>query len=1242
MRRAFLIVFARLVAALLSPGVALAGEQLSFDRLGLEQGLPHENVYAVTQDRLGFIWLATEDGLARWDGERILTYSHDRSDPSTVASNDISSVISDRDGSLWIGTWGDGLDRFDPTTEKVVHYRRDRKEGATQLPDNRVQSLLATDDAIWIGTRAAGLARLDRKSGAIRLWSSGGKAGEALRDDRVWSLADSGTGTIWVGTETGLQALDAQSGAITFVEVEGKSSDAPGDHAIRAICVARSGTVWIGTRSGAYRLAADRSTLSTVAIPATPAEATSSGVNTIHEDAAGVIWLGMMQKGLIRLDPATGTAAQFLHDPMQSWSLASNDVRDLFVDRSSILWIATRGGGVSRTDLKPRKFTTWSWDAAEPGGLSGRGVSAILGDAKGALWIGTGSGLDRFDRGADSFHHYTAAAGNLPHGDVETLTLEPGGRLWIGFFRAGLCLFDLAAGRCSARWTASSPPGRSLTDDSVRATVASRDGSLWIGTASGLNRLDTASGAIVQFRHDPADPKSLSDSYVLSLLEDSMGRIWVGTDNGGLNRFEPATGTFRSWQRSRSADSLPSDRVREIFEARDGTIWVGTSNGLASFDPAKERFAHAAPNPELDSSNIQEIREDDLGRLWLGTANGLSLYDPKGGRSRTYNLGDGLQSSIFFPGASWRAPDGTLYFGGAAGFSAFHPERMPDNTIPPPLAITRVNVYANPAKPAGPPWTLEELVLEHDENFFAIEFAALDFTAPERNQYSFRLEGLNEGWVDAGIRHYASYTSVPPGRYTFRVRGSNSDGVWNERGAELAIVVTPPFWATTWFRILVAAISIALLVAMIRIRTRTIELQKKALERLVDERTHDLRQKTAQLQTITSLVESINAEISFDRVLQMILGVTRFLHGVEIAIVFVYDKASDLYRAKAALGWDPATVEEIALPQEEIERLYTAEADEVQEDVFLADRTAQSAAFLTLLTLRLRGPERVEGYLVFEAPIARGGIAPDELGLLVGLRGHLLSAFSKAKMLEDLGRLNESKNEFLGIAAHDLRNPLGIIVGWVSMVIDQLKSGRIDNARAAQQLEKAKTAAQVMARLVNDLLDISAIESGSISLERGELDLSGLISATLTNHEEKAVAKNIALTAMDTDGLPPVLADSVRIGEVLDNLVSNAIKYTQHGGTVRVSCEKREGEIVTHVEDNGQGLGEEDLRDIFRTFKRLSARPTGGESSTGLGLAIVKKIVEIHGGSIWVTSEKGKGARFSFTLPVRAGEAVGP
>ena len=1240
-RNALLFVLACVVGVTLQPSVAMAAERLRFERIGMEEGLPHENVYGVAQDRLGFIWFATEDGLARWDGERILTYDHDRTDPSTVASNDVSKVVADRDGSLWIGTWGDGLDRFDPLTESIAHHRRYEGNGGAQLPDNRIQSLLASDDAMWIGTRAAGLARLDRATGSITTWNSRGPSGSALRDDRVWSLAASDTDSMWIGTDSGLQVLDLRNGRVTPVDGAGGNPRALAGQTVRCITITRDGNLWIGTPAGAWRLAADRSTLTPFTLPPGASPVAAGGVNAIHEDRAGRIWIGTMQEGLYRYDPSTGVIAQFLHDPMQSWSLGSNDVRWLYEDRSSLLWIATRGGGVSRIDLKPRKFTTWTWDAGDPNGISGRGVSTLLGDASGSLWVGTHDGLDRLDRGATAFRHYTPAGGAIPHGDIELLGEARPGKLWVGFFRAGLCLFDRGSGRCTETWSKDSPPGRTLSDESVRAMVAADDGSLWIGTAGGLNRLDPKTGTVVSFLHNPANPASLSDDYVLSLLEDSHGRLWIGTDNGGLNLVDPTTGTFRAWKRTGTVDSLPSDRVREIFESRDGTIWIGTSNGLAAFDSEREAFRHLVPNPPLDSSNIQEIQEDDTGRLWIASANGLSVVDPKTGAARTYNEGDGLQGNIFFPGSSWRAPDGTLHFGGAAGFSTFMPGSLPDNEAVPSVVITRINVYANPAKIKRPPWTLREIELDHDENFFAIEFAALDFTAPERNRYLFQLKGLSDEWVDAGTRRYASYTAVPPGRYTFRVRGSNNDGVWNEEGASLVVVITPPFWGTAWFRAAVGALVGALLFGIIRLRTRTIELQKKALERVVEERTLDLRETTDRLATINSLVESINAEITFDRVLEMILGITRALHGVETAIVFVYDKSADLFRVKAALGWDSGAIEDIALPEDELERLYTSGADEVREDVFLADRSAQSSGSLTLLTLRLRGPERVEGYLVFEAPVPRAEIAREDLELLVELRGHVLSAFKKAKVLEELERLNESKNEFLGIAAHDLRNPLGVIVGWVTMVIDQLRGGNVDVERAASQLEKARGAAEGMARLVHDLLDISAIESGTITLEREEVDLGAMIAATIANYDEAAARKEITLTAIDVEQLPQIHADSVRIGEVLDNLLSNAVKYTQQGGTVRVSCEKLESEIVTHVEDNGQGLGEDDLKEIFRTFKKLSARPTGGETSTGLGLAIVKRIVEIHGGSIWVTSAKGKGARFSFSLPVRAGDGEG-
>lgn len=1226
------VAFVVAVALAISPSPKAAATSLEprFETLSVAEGLSHENVYAVAQGPNGFIWLATEGGLARFDGRAFHLYEHDRDDPESIPSNDVSSLLVDPSGRLWLTTWGEGLARFDHDSGRFTRFVR-REGDPASLSDNRLQCLLLTDpDTLWAGSFAGGLNRIDLRTGRVDSWQPPvGDASDQTRDRRIWSLAPAGDGLVWVGTGRGLFLFDPDTN--NFKQLDAAIGEPIGDLVIRALHRDRDGALWIGTSEGVYRLAEDRESLSKLEPPGL-----SIGlVNAITEDTTGTIWIGTGQQGLIRYFRARRAFEIYRHDVNQSWSLPSNDVRALHEDRSSVLWIATRGGGVTRLDLKPRKFDTWIHDATTPDGLGGAGVSALLEDRDGSIWIGTRDSLDRLDPSTgriESLRPDPVRPDILPEGDVETMLLDANGELWLGFFRGGLCRFDRSAKRCAESFSTSAPAERRLSDDSVRDLHQDRQGRLWIATAGGLDRLDP-SGGMQHFRHDPDDASSISDSYTLAVFEDADGAIWVGTDSGGVNRFDEETASFRSFRRSTTGGGLTSDRVRSFWQESPSTIWIGTAAGLARLDPAKETFT-TVDIPGLPSTSITSILGDSQGALWLATTKGLSRFDPRTGSQRSYFAADGLQGNAFFTNSACLTRSGRLYFGGVSGFSAFDPRAIPDNVVVPPVVITDIVVLGKRRAFDRPVWNLERLVLTPKENFFTITFAALDFTAPMSNRYRYILEGVDPDWVEAGNRNSASYTAVRPGSYVFRVRASNNDGVWNEIGATLPIVIPPPFWMTTWFRILAAALLAGLTFAAIRYRLLAEQQQKHELEALVAERTRDLERKTHHLEKVTDLVESINAEIDFDRVLQAMLRVSGLLHNVETGMALMWDEGAGCFRVKSALGWDRTALEDIALTLEDVEETYFSNAREIHEDIFLADRSAQSAGPLSQLILRIRKNGAVDGLLVFEAQTRPEDVDPEDLDFLAELRGPVLSAFNKAKMVDELAQINKQKNEFLGVAAHDLRNPLGVIGGWVSMVIEQIRGGRFDEKRAVEQLERAQRGAESMARLVNDLLDISAIESGVVNLEIATFDLGSLIEATILNHKDAAERKKIDLAAVNVADLPPLQADPVRIGQILDNLISNAIKYTTEGGRVRVSCENLPRELITHVEDTGQGLSEEDLKNVFSTFKKLSARPTGGESSTGLGLAIVRKLVEVHGGRIWVTSEKGKGARFSFALPI--------
>ena len=414
---------------------------------------------------------------------------------------------------------------------------------------------------------------------------------------------------------------------------------------------------------------------------------------------------------------------------------------------------------------------------------------------------------------------------------------------------------------------------------------------------------------------------------------------------------------------------------------------------------------------------------------------------------------------------------------------------------------------------------------------------------------------------------------------------------------------------------------------------RSLDTHQRELKKRLDERKERIERESDRLERISAIVAMINSEFSFEKVLEMLLRVPRALHGVDMAIALVRDHQIGSFRIHAAFGWDPAELIDLTFTEEQVEKLYLEGAREFFPDLFLLDRDAGADRHRVTLTVRIRRDDRSEGFLVFENPETRESVDLRDLELLHDLKEHILSAFIRARSIFELERLNRSKNEFIGIAAHDLRTPLGVIEGWVTLVKDQIESGPIDEKRVIEQLDRVQSAAVEMGRLVNDLLDISAIESGQVNLERSRQQLGHFIESSVAVHRPIADRKGIEIVLEKSRTQTDVIVDGGRITEVIENLLSNAIKFTPSGGEVRVSCERVNGDVVTHIRDNGQGLSDDDLKHIFRSFRKLSARPTGGESSTGLGLAIVKKLVEVHGGSVWVRSKKGSGSTFSFALP---------
>ncbi len=815
-----------------SSGAGAQLEAVVFARLSIEQGLSQSIVECILQDSKGFMWFGTQDGLNKFDGYKFTVLRQDPANPNSLNGNWVLSLCEDRSGLIWIGLFNGGLNSFDPATDRFTSYR-----AAAGDPRSLSHDLVRTiyEDSrgtLWVGTDG-GLNRFNRTTGTFVQYHHDARNPRSLSNDAVRGIVEDRSGFLWIGTDDGLNRFDRATGESTrFRNVPGDPRSLS-DNAVRSIYRDRAGTIWIGTENGLNSF--DPRTRDFTRYrndPADPSSLSNNGVYSILEDHTSMLWVGTNKGGLNRFDRSTGTFTAYRNDPLDPLSLSYNEIFALCEDRSGVLWIGTWGGGISAYDTKKKEFAHFKRETNNPNSLSHEFVWSLYEDEDGILWIGThGGGLDRLDRRRNEFRHYrhdSRDPASLSSDIVRVITPDRSGILWIGTNGGGVDAFDPRTGRFTAYRHDPNDPS-SLSNDEIRCIFIDRDGLLWIGTnGGGMNAFDPASRKFTVYRHDPNDPSSLSNDFVRTIYQDAAGTYWVGTQGGGLSTFDRRGRTFeRRGGSSADSSAVNEQFIMSLYESKAGDLWIATwGGGLQKLDRVRGTVRRYTDRDGLASNAIYGMLEDGDGNLWISTNNGLSRFNPKTEFFKNYTAQDGLQSKEFDAGAYFKGRSGEMFFGGINGFNAFFPERIRDNAYIPPVVITSFTKLNREAKTDVPVSELKEVKLSYRDYVFSFEFAALDFTAPGKNLYAYRMEGLDRDWVYTNAaKRYANYTTLRPGAYVFRVKGSNNDGVWNEAGTAVAITITPPFWGTWWFRALAVALAALLLVVWARRRRTSIFLE---------------------------------------------------------------------------------------------------------------------------------------------------------------------------------------------------------------------------------------------------------------------------------------------------------------------------------------------------------------------------------------------------------------------------------
>jgi ligand-binding sensor domain-containing protein/signal transduction histidine kinase len=762
-----------------------------FEHLTMTEGLSNSMVYSMARDKNGFMWFGTMNGLNRYDGYNFTIYKHDPLDSSSLSDNTIHAIMPDGNGKIWIGT-ANGLNLFDPSTEKAVrYYHQSGVSGSLSSNFININALYMDRQGIlWIGTND-GLNTFNPHTHTFTHYLHQSIQVPSLISGSVGAIFEDRKGTLWVGTGKGLNSLSIGQESFHTPDTDPKLQPSASWQFIYSFCEDNLGFLWVSTNIGIFRRD-----------PTTGIFEKFKQINTlaftILKDSQGTIWICSFFNGLYAVNPSNLQIEHYEHNPTETNGLASNQLYSMVETQSGILWIGTTNNGINKLDLTKRQFTVYRPYLDNATSIKNAHVHSIYEDDNRNIWIGTsGNGLLKLEpqTGKVKMYKYdTTSSPSQNTSSIFEIREDKSGMFWIGTYWGGLYYFNPQTGKFISYLPEPGNP-KSISDSRPITFLQEQDGALWIGTAgNGLNYFDPKTHQFTRYIHDPTNPNSIGFGQINSIIKDDKGDLWLTTEGSGLNRMERKTGHFHSYKHNpNDSNSISSDIAMYVYQDQTNTLWVGTRAGLDKMDTKTGKFTTYTTRHGLPDNYIVGIIEDSKGTLWISTKNGLCSFNPQKEVFQTYDMGDGLNTNDFKIDCLYKAKDGKMYFGGVNGFTVFHPDSIRSNTYVPPVHITGFKIFDKKVN-----LDEKEVELAYRDNFFSFDFVALNYHNTKKNQYAYMLVGIDKDWVYSGIRRYASYTDVSPGKYTFLVKGSNNDGIWNEQGASIKIIIHPPFWRTWW------------------------------------------------------------------------------------------------------------------------------------------------------------------------------------------------------------------------------------------------------------------------------------------------------------------------------------------------------------------------------------------------------------------------------------------------------------
>lgn len=1238
------ILAAALLASFLLSQAALAQtSKVLFKHLTTDEGLSQSNVTCILQDRQGFMWFGTQDGLNKYDGYSFTVYQNDPLQPNSLSDNFVVSLYEDRKGQLWVGTDDGGLCRFDKQTGRFIRFISS-ETGAQSISNNHVIAITEDHQGnLWIATED-GLNQFNLTSHTFIRYQHRSGDPTSLSDNLLQDVLVDRKGQIWVATYGGgLNRFDPVTG--TFHQYKNRPADKTSisHNKVKKLFEDSQGQLWVATEGGGLNLLnRDQTSFSHFSHDSVvPSSVIGDDINTLAEDGHGNLWIGTENQGISVLNKRRTAFTQYPYQESDPDGLNNGSIYALCRDRSGNMWVGTYSGGINFFDHQPAKFTRYQKDINKTNSLTNPNVTAVLEDHQGNLWIGTdGGGVNVLLKSTNRYVHYAhkpADPRSIGSNFSMSLYQDSDGDIWLGSYKGGLSLWRKKSGDFLNFTQTNAAKG--LIHETVTAIVEGKKGTIWVGSlGGGISCYTKKNGTFVHYRPDPTHPGHLTQGYISALCYDHKHNLWIGTEGDGLNVLDTRSGTFRSYRHNRGVPgSLSHNLVISLYEDAQHQLWVGTYGGLNRFDPRTQSFVWYTEKQGLANKVIQGICSDNRRHLWISTNKGLSVFNPETETFRNYGAEDGVQKGAFNRMSVFKGQGGNLFFGGIKGLTSFYPDRLRDNSFIPPVVITQLRIFNQPVLLRS-----NQITLAYDQSTLSFEFAALNYSISQKNQYTYKLEGFDRDWHLKGHKRGATYTNLEPGSYTFRVKGSNNDGIWNEQGTAFRIIIQPPFWQIWWFKSLLALLLLSSLYTLYRLRIKHLRAQQVALQRQVRIRTSEVLQQKQELQDQALHMQLLQAKVEQQAAQQQLQESEQRFQEIaenvdEVFWIHSVDPFELLYINSAyervfgiASAPDPSDFTSF---------LNTVLAED--QAMVLAEYNRYQQGHQVTVQCRVLGTHSGIRWLQIKTFVMRDNqeVPVRYIGIVNDITSQKEKEFILQQSLLREQELNQLKSQFVTTASHEFRTPLTTIKSSAELIKLYLDLPHT-SARASIDKHLGVIEKQIdqFSVLLTDVLTIGQIEAGKIAYTPGSEDIIDLCKSLIDTHfSRRPDSRSVQLF---TEGTPQrVYLDAKLMSHVLINLLSNAFKFSINTSpTLRILF--RTNWLVLQVIDTGVGIPASEQSSLFQAFFRASN--TAGIQGTGLGLVIARQFVDCHGGQLDVESQEGRGTTFTVTMPIGFPEQVFP